>query len=156
MFRDIFGEDSRANQDLPINPAVSVHTHMKKDNDGDYEFAFNLTDKDENKTIVIYARIDRHGEIAWTTADGSPVPAWHDMAQWTIDSALIDYEKQSDKVRVKAQEFLDDMSKKGYDYRRIENSGVFYLRDKPDLKHKVDQMKTREDAINSCDMKIKL
>ena len=155
MFQATFGEDSRVNQDLPINPVVSIHTHMKKDKDGDYEFSFNMTDEDD-ETIVIYTRIDRHGEIAWTTANGKPVPAWHDMAKWTIDSALIDYEDQSNKVREKAQEFLDDISKKGYDYRRIENTGVFYLRDNPDLKHKVDQMKTREDAIRNCHLRVKL
>ena len=155
--RDLFGEESRVNQDLPINPVVSIRSQMKVDQDGDYEFSFNFTEKDKSdETIVIYVRIDVHGEIAWVTADGNCVPCWHDMAQWTVDSALIDYEECSNKVREKAIEFLNDMSKQGYEYRRIDNTGIFYRRDKPELKDKVDKMKTSADALNVCDAVIKM
>lgn len=115
-----------------------------------------MTDKDSNETIVVYARIDSKGEIAWTTANDNPVPHWHDIAQWVVDSVLIDYETRSNKVREKAEEFLGTMSEQGYDYRRVGESGVFYLRDNPELKEKVDAMKTKQDAIKGCDLRIKL
>ena len=154
VFRSLFGQDSRINQDLPINPAVSIHTHMTMDNDGDYEFKFNL--KDQGSTIVVYVRIDTKGEIAWTTADGAVVPSWHDIAQWTVDSVLFGYESSSNKVREKAETFLAKMEGQGYAYRRVGEAGVFYLKDNAEMKKKVDSMKTKEDAIKHCDMRIKI
>lgn len=129
---------------------------MKQDKDGDYEFSFNVIDTESKEEIVIYARIDTKGDIAWTTANDSFIPHWHNIAQWMIDSALIGYEDRSNKVREKAEGFLGEMAEQGYDYRRVGESGVFYLRDDPEIKEKVDSMKTKEDAIKGCDLRIKV